>query len=277
MNLFKESLDLIGYEKNMLSEIEKEYENVLNTKNITIKFEVMVKNFVSNLCSALDYCAFQIVKDNGKLTDENRHKIYFPYVDFKDNNYIKPFIGINGINGIVGFDGEGDLAKRKYTEDKFIESFKMKMPGIFNIDNNKIFDIIKNHQYYNNIESNWLPIIMKLNNINKHQKLFTHVTKEFEGLEIESGGLKLRLEGDSSIQVGGKFILNGVDMKIERNVPFSRSNPPQLQDQANVNIDWTDIVLITDNEPVIPFLYNSIRGVEEIINELSEYIKPIKE
>ncbi|MGI0046334.1 MAG: hypothetical protein ACREBB_03990 [Nitrosotalea sp.] len=120
MKINSDTINVIESSDELLNQIFSERQRSLQTKKIEPKLELLIKNLLENLRSALDYLANQIAKENAC----NGNKVSFPIYS--------------------------------QTSDKFQQFMKDKFPNLEK-KNTELFEKIESIQYYNNQEGNeWM-------------------------------------------------------------------------------------------------------------------------
>jgi len=235
----KDAKELVRECNSSIEEIQKEYATALNEKEIKPQLLIRIKNFMENLRSSLDFTAHALFDKYGDRS--SRKNICFPYA----------WEGLD----ITKF-------RNKNRIEKCIPGLSSNRPDIV--------AKIEGYQYFSGKENAWLPKFMDLNNENKHQRLTPQKRRERKELRISSGGASMSLgEGALGSMERGASIRMG-RMVIPGGQSFNVNKPPITFGEGEKEIiTWVSFHFTSNKQPVMPFLKQALRGVEKIVNELS--------
>ena len=240
MSRFDDAKSLVNHAQRKFPEIKKEYEASLSKKNVEAVLLIDIKNFMENLRSALDFSAHGLFEAYGTPNKPNQ-KIYFPYAPLSQN-------------------------LSEFRQNNRIE---ICIPGI-STSRPDIVTKLESYQHFSSSENKWLPLFMELNNENKHQQLTPQERREKKQLNITSGRAGISLGQGASISLGPGTSIQMGGMKIPENQTISTDNPAKIIGPGQQTIvTWVSFHFSSNNEPVVPFLENSLSGVSNFVNELS--------
>jgi len=184
---FRQALALVKGSQRQLDDIEILYKECLNKKGIDDDLLVVIKNFLENLRSSLEYSAQGLNEKYGVCEDKT--KISFPYAKITVT--------------------KDQFMKRKYIENR--------IPGISK-NRPDISAYIQAMQHFSGERLKWFPTFMSITNTNKHIELTPH--EKFEGVEMKIGGSSIIaksiggngvvLEGTTTVHWDA-FLIKGVD------------------------------------------------------------------
>lgn len=240
MGYFEDAKQLVQYAKDQFPQIEEAYNISLEDLEIKPKLLIEIKNLMENLRSALEFTAHGLFKKYG-YSDAAKQKTYFPY----------------------SLDNQ--------TKEQFLKSNRIKkcIPGI-NASRPDVVEKITSYQHFADINNRWLPIFMELNNENKHQQLTPQGREESKELRISSEGSSISMKGGASISLGSGASIEIGKMTIPGGQNIDVNNPPITYGPGKKEvITWVSFIFSTNQEPVLPFLRQSIDGTDKIVNELS--------
>ena len=240
MDYFTSAKQLVSFAKASLAIISKSYDVSLSEKIVKPELLIEIKNFMENLRSALDYTAHGLHDKYG--TERPNVNVYFPYA----------------------WSG---LSKADFRAKKVINS---RIPGLSTVRPD-IETKIEGYQHFADPRNDWLPKFMDLNNENKHQNLTHQERTETRQLNITSGGAGISMGQGAGIVLGkGAFIKIG-NAVIPGGQKIDVNNPAVIIGNAKQEIViWVSFRFASNNEPVLPLLQASLKGVDEIVNELSQ-------
>ena len=117
---------------------------------------------------------------------------------------------------------------------------------------------------------------MELTNENKHQRLTPQIRKETRELRISGGDASISV-GRASISVGSGASISvgsGASISIGSAVirggqSFDVNRPPRVEGGKVELITWVSFHFDTNDLPVIPLLESALKGVRDIVKELS--------
>jgi len=185
---FRQALALIKGSKKQLDDIEAMYRYCLNKKEIDDDLLVVIKNYLENLRSSLEYCAQGLNEKYGVCKDKS--KVSFPYAKVM-------------------------VTKEHFIKRKYIEN---RIPGITD-SRPDIANYIESIQHFSDPRLKWFPAFMSLTNTNKHIELTPH--EKFEGVEMKlpSGAsiVAKSISGTGTVPRGttttqwDEFLIKGVD------------------------------------------------------------------
>jgi len=160
---------LLEVSDEQLQKIKAEYNKSLNSKAISPKLPVYIKNYLENLRSPLDYLAKEICER--VLSKTRGDKTYFP-ISCENSKAFAAHIS-------------------KY------------LPGL-DVVNKQLYIVLEEIQTYSHSGCQALPKLSKLVNENKHNQLSPQTRTEKKGLIIDfPGGSKISMGPGSSISGGG--------------------------------------------------------------------------
>ena len=239
MNYFQNAKELINYANDSYKKILEGYKDSLHEKTIKSSLLIEIKNFMENLRSALDYSAHGLFKKYGDKTKSQ--DIYFPYA----------------WNG---------LSRSEFKSRNIIEN---KIPGLSK-SRPDIVSVIERYQAFSSNENDWLPKFMDLNNENKHQNLTPQVRKDTKQLNISSGGVSISMGEGFRIEMGSGMMIQMGGAVIPGGQRIDVNNPARIYGPAKQEIiTWVSFHFASNDEPVLPLLEKSLKGITKIVNELS--------
>ena len=139
MSRFDDARELVTHSEEMLTTIGNLHQQSLEEQLARPTLLIEVKNFMENLRSALDYCAFALFEKYGHSTKATP-KINFPYTKLTDD-------------------------RSKFRS----EIVERSIPGLLT-SRPDIVDKLESYQHFGNT-GNWLPHFMDITNENKHEQL----------------------------------------------------------------------------------------------------------
>jgi hypothetical protein len=230
MGHFTNAEQLLQHAKEQYTVINKHYQSSLLEKNINQGLLIEIKNFMENLRSALDYTIHGLFEKYGDKSYNK--KLYFPYAK----------IGNNEVD------------------------FKKRVEKMFP-DNSKIIDVLTSHQVFVSSKNAWLPKFMDINNENKHQFLTPQIRKETRQINISSGKVSIGIGEGASIQMGANTMIQIGNAIIPGGQTIDVNNPAKIfgNDVKQEVIIWISFHFSTNNEPVLPLLEDSLKGISEIV------------
>lgn len=240
MSYFDDASKLVTHSRDQLSKIRSSYQSALREKEINSDLLILIKNYMENLRSALDFAAYGIFDKYG-FSSQKKPRIYFPY------------------------------AIQSQSEKEFRKSNRIEtcIPGLSK-SRPDIVDKIESFQHFANPKNRWLPIFMDLNNENKHQQLTPQTRKESKELRLSSRGSKLALGPGAKIDLSPGASMKVGDMVIRGEQSFDSQTVPKSEGPGKKEIiTWVSFSFTSHGEPVIPLLENALEGVAQIVEELS--------
>ena len=240
MSNFDDAKLLVQHERERFTEIEQAYGASLSEKKIKPNLLIDIKNFAENLRSSLDFTAHGLFQKYG-FSSSPHQNIYFPYASLSQS--------------------EEEFRKLRRI-DKCIPSLSTSRPDIV--------EKIESYQHFASPNNRWLPIFMDLNNENKHQQLTPQLRKETKELLISSGGASISMGPGASISLSPGASIKMGNMVIPGGQSFDVNKPPATIGSGKKEIiTWVSFHFLTNNEPVLPLLKQTLEGVDKIVQELS--------
>lgn len=230
---------LVDHAESEFNQILGHYESSLKSADIESALQIGIKNFMENLRSALDYSAHALFVKFGN-SSASKPRAYFPYA--RDTQTLADFRRANRIAVCI--------------------------PGIG--ANPAAVAALEGVQHFADPKFRWLPKFMDLNNENKHQRLTPQTRTETKQLNVSSGGARLSLGQGARISIGRGAHIQIGGMVIPRGQDFAVNNPPKAIGQGEVRVmTWVSFNFTHNNEPVVPFLKESLVGTRVIVDRLS--------
>jgi len=124
-------------------------------------------------------------------------------------------------------------------------------------------------QHFGSHGYTWLPAFMKLTNENKHQRLTPQIRKEKKELRISSGGAAMSIGQGASISIGHDATVSIGEATIHGGQSFDVNRPPRVEGGKVEVITWVSFHFDSNDQPVVPLLQAAIKGVREMVAELS--------
>ena len=240
MSAFDDAKSLVQHAQDELPKIRRAYDESLAAKAIAPRLLVEIKNVCENLRSALDFTAHGVF-DRHCSASGKKPKIYFPYAIAKQSR--------------PEFEKSGRI-------EICIPDLRAARPDVY--------DLLLEMQHFGNKGFKWLPAFMDLTNENKHQRLVPQIRKEVKELRISGGGAAISLGPGASISVGTGASISVGGAVIRGGQTFDANNPPQVQGGRVEVITWVSFHFETNGEPVLPFLEQAMKGVANIVEDLSK-------
>lgn len=243
---FNDAEELLKYSKSQLTVgqlvgIKDLYKQSLGKKSIDPKLLIGIKNLLENIRSTLDYTAYGLYIKYGHSTKRDP-MIYFPYA--KESQTLS------------------DFRKNKVIEWR-IPGLRARRPDIASK--------IESYQHFSNKKNIWLPQFMELVNTKKHRQLKVQERRERKKLKLTSRGTSMEMGEGASISMGSGTTIKMRDMVIPGGQKFDVDNPPVTSGSGVVEvIVWESFLFSAIGQQVLPFLEQCIKGVEQIVEELSE-------
>jgi hypothetical protein len=209
-----------------LQKITSEYKNSLTIKTVSAELRIDIKDYFSNLRSILDYLAHEIV-DN-----------YCPNANPKNNLY---------------FPIRSDL-------NAFEVEMSKSYPDLIT-NNKKVYDILKNHQPFENEENKWLIFFNKLNNQNKHEKLVAQTRNETKNVTVtgKDGG---SVSWGSGVKFGNGVRVMGIPIDPNTQLPIP-NNIVKIE-----IVTWVDFQFEGINVSALWLTKESLIQITKIYNDL---------
>lgn len=234
MTRYKSIQSLLKYSHKQCKQIESLYNISLTKKIIDSELQPLIKNYLENLKSCLDYCAHDIYE---KITQNgNSTKLYFPI---------------------------------KSTRAEFETIIKKDFTSL-NLVSAKIFDILEEVQPYNK-GGQWLEEFNKLTNDNKHQDLTPQIKKEIpQKLSISHRGATITMGRASSLKIrrGGTVKLGGARIADDQIISVDST---EVRGDPGITLKkevWVGFVFFHLDKPVIPLLSEIEVGVRNILDSV---------
>lgn len=239
MSTFDDANELIRHAEGDLAKIREAYEASLHAKEVSGTLRVQIKNFVENLRSALDFAARGLFEKYGSSPKPNP-KIYFPYAATTQDR--------------PTFEKSGRI--------------EACIPGI-NASRADVVQALLEIQHFGSRGYKWLPDFMDLTNENKHERLTPQVRKESKELRISGGGASIGIGEGASISIGPGASISIGGAVIEGGQTFGVGKPPRVQGGKVETITWVSFNFESNGRPVLPLLDDALKGVRQIVTELS--------
>jgi hypothetical protein len=217
MKAFEDALHLVSHCAERLPTLRAGHDRCLADKAVEPGFQIEVKNFMENLRSALDYCAAGLFDKYGNAEKPNP-KVYFPYAE----------------------GGESRQTFREKTVQRCIPGLLASRPDIVKR--------LEDYQYFGNT-GNWLALLAKLTNENKHNRLTPQVEKQYTAVEITA------------------TIPPGKTIEIDlRKIPLGGGPDSPLRAVAG---SWAGLEFATTRVVVMPLLEGAVPNVRRVVEELA--------
>lgn len=242
MHSFEDALNLIDYSRAGFNLLKLEYGYCTDIKTVTPGLPVMIKNFLQNARSALDFSAHALYQKFGDQSNPST-TISFPYAWF----------------------GATDI--------EFGKKVDINLPGI-KTKRPDIYHILDSYQYYSFDENIWLPEFMELIDNDKYADLIIEPIEDVDQLVGDFGirGAGLVLRGEGTIEMGENAIIESKYGSIKGEQTLSMRHPMMKHQRGAVKTNITKHVLIyfeSNGEEVISFLDDILHNVSIIINDLA--------
>jgi hypothetical protein len=247
MHSFEDARNLIDYSRAGFNLLKLEYSYCTDIKTVTPGLPIMIKNFLQNARSALDFSTHALYQQFG---DQSKPPtaIHFPYA----------WLGA--------------------TEMEFEKKVDINLPGI-KIKRPDIYDVLNSYQYYISDDNIWLPEFMELISDNKYAELAIESIDDVDQLVGDFGihGASLFIRGEGTIEMGGGAIIESRYGSIKGEQTISMQSTEMKHRQGAVKTEINKQVLIyfeSNGEEVITFLDEILHKVSLITNELAGVAKP---
>ena len=240
MGAFEDAAGLVQHAEQELPKIREAYEASLHAKTISQSLLIEIKNFFENLRSALDFVASGVFGRLGVSVKNRPPKIYFPYATAGQTRAI--------------FEQSGRI--------------EVCIPGINKVRPD-IVQLLLEMQRFGSRGYTWLPAFMELTNENKHQRLTPQVRKETKQLRIAGNGATISLGQGASISIGSGASISIGGAVIPGGQSFDVDRPPRVEGGKAEVTTWVSFYFAANDQPVIPFLESALKGIREIVKELS--------
>jgi len=226
--------------------IEDQYNDALEKKEIPTSLQIDVKNMMENLRSALDYLANDIYDELIHPTliaagKEGIKNVYFPYG--KTENDFKSSVGLN-------------------------------LPNLENI-HPAIYKIIEEAQKHQS-GGEWLHQLCSIVNEKKHDKLSPQTREERRSLNMQfPGGASIDL-GAGATMSGSGTISSGGGI-VEMNNDVISGNSPALNTSGGVVqtvTRWVSFKFTSTNIEVLPLLKAALKNIKEISEKIYSELEP---
>ncbi len=242
MHSFEDARNLIDYSRAGFNLLKLEYGYCTDTKTVTSGLPVMIKNFLQNARSALDFSAHALYR---KFDDQSTPPttIHFPHAWFGA------------------------------TEMEFEKTVDFNLPGI-KIKRPDIYDALNSYQYYSSEENIWLPEFMELISDNKYADLVIEPIEDEDQLVSDFGiqGAGLFIRGEGSIEMGSGATIESKYGSIKGEQTISMQSAAIRNQQGAVKTEINKHVMIcfeSNSQEVISFLDDILHNVSAIINDLA--------
>jgi len=241
MHSFEDALNLIDYSRAGFNLLKLEYGYCTDTKTVTPVLPVMIKNFLQNARSALDFSAHALYKRFG---DQSKPPttIHFPYA----------WLGA--------------------TEKEFGRKVDINLPGI-KTARPDIYEVLNSYQYYNSDDNIWLPEFMELIGDNKYADLVIGPVEDVDQLVTDFGvqGAGLFIRGGGIIEMGENASIGSEYGSIKGEQTISMQSPALKNQRGSIKSEVSKHVLIyfeSNGVEVIDFLDELLHGVSLITTDL---------
>jgi len=223
-----------------LSTIELQYKAALREKEVPSKVPVLVKNYLENLRSPLDYIASEIAEITLGLSPG--HHCYFPVA----------------------------CENRK----AFEQHLKRNLPGLDTADPD-LCKQLEDLQAYRPSGCKALPRLSKLVNENKHRRLTPQVRTENRGLKIDfPGGSSIQMGPGSSIS-GQGVISSGGGWISPGGGSISGDEPVMHGQNIRQTVEiWVGFEFSETGEDVLSLLRASLSDVRRVVALLTASLWP---
>jgi hypothetical protein len=240
MSHFDDAKDLVKHANQALPKLEQEYQSSLNEQKIEATLLIDIKNLMENLRSALDFSAHGLFANYCQLP-KTTPRIYFPYARLDED--------------LTAFRAANQIERN--------------IPGI-TAARSDVVARLESYQHFAGPANRWLPVFMKLNNENKHEKLTPQRRKEARQLQIESRGTGIVLGPGAGISLGAGASISFGDVVIPGGQDFNGERPATIYGQGTQTVTvWVSFTFDSNGEDVLPFLKNAVAQVDRIVNELA--------
>jgi len=224
-----------------LTEIQILYSTSLSEKTINPELQPLIKNYLENLRSALDYVAHDIYEGISPSYKEDI-KLYFP------------------------------IRTTKHEFDVLIQKDFATLEARFP----EVLDLLERNQPFD-IKGRWLEELNKLTNENKHRDLTPQVKKEIpQSLSMSHNGatIKMGRGGSMRIGLGGIVRLGGALIADDQIISVDST---EIRGDPGIKVEkeiWTGFVFSDLDQPVIPLLVEMGEKVRNILTEIYSRITP---
>ncbi len=239
MSAFDDANELLRQAESDLSSIRKGYEASLHAKSVSGTLRVQIKNLVENLRSALDFVARGVFDRYGS-SPTSKPKIYFPYATASQDR--------------ASFEKSGRI--------------EACIPGLSD-SRPDIVGALLEMQHFGSRGYTWLPDFMDLTNENKHERLTPQVRRESKELRITGRGAGIGISEGASISIGPGASVSIGGAVIRGGQTFGVGKPPQVEGGRVETITWVSFNFDSNGQPVLPFLETALKGIRQIVAELS--------
>lgn len=246
MHSFEDALNLIDYSRAGFNLLKLEYGYCTDIKTVTPGLPVMIKNFLQNVRSALDFSSHALYKKFGDQS-KSAKTIHFPYA----------WLGA--------------------TEKEFEKKVDINLPGIKN-SRPDIYQILNSYQYYNSDDNIWLPEFMELINDNRYADLAIEPIEDVDQLVSDFGiqGAGLIIRGGGVIEMGENASIESEYGSIKGEQTISIETSALKNQQGTIKSEISKHVLIyfeSNGEEVIAFLDEVLHRVSLITSDLASLEK----
>jgi hypothetical protein len=242
MHSFEDALNLIDYSRAGFNLLKLEYGYCTDIKTVTSGLPIMIKNFLDNARSALDFSTNALYQ---KFGDQSKPPptIHFPYA----------WVGA--------------------TEMEFEKKVDINLPGI-KIKRPDLYEVLNSYQYYISDDNVWLPEFMELISDNRYADLAIEPMDEVDQLVGDFGiqGAGLVIRGEGTIEMGGSATIESKYGSIKGEQTISMQSAAIKHQQGAVKTEINKHVLIyfeSNNQEVIAFLDEILHNVSIIISDLA--------
>ena len=232
---------LLSYVNESFEELEKEYNNSLECKEISCSLKIRIKNSCENIRSCLDYIASDVdeivIRPYRKKNQQKlRDKIYFPY-------------GNNKIN--------------------FDQSVQRNLPELLIVDK-RIYSLIESIQPYK-CGNSWLYDLCNIVNTNKHDSLSPQTKQEQLSYKIEKPNTGLSISGPAGSIKGppGSIKMGGIPINFDTKTGL----PLEVDGLKRTIIKWVSFVFEGTNINVLNLIKTSLGEIQKFTERIYEILK----
>lgn len=219
----------IGNSLKLLDQIILRRQQSLQNKSVDIEFELLVKNFLENLRSALDYLAFQIAEEN-KCTGK-----------------------------------KGSFPILSETSHGFHLFMKNNFPNLEK-NNSDLFKKLESVQYYNNTnEREWMKNLKVLVNHYKHVRLKQQKVKNDGGVAVIGDGIRIFAK-EINMEKGGQIIdARGNALRGSQKITKDTKTITDNGGLVVATLHWDDLFFEEINKPMLETITGIITGIQNMM------------
>lgn len=222
--------------KNILV-IEAEIRKAIGDIDVQSVLKPKVKSCMEHLRSCLDYFAKDVYET--VIGGNHTHKVYFPYGE--ENKTFKLRLNQTGLKKLEG-------------------------------KNKEVYDIIESIQPFRNGD-NWLVVLCKLTNENKHSQLTPQ--ERLDGMALSGNGKPYIVVDNKSTVIFENCIIEGEPIGLLCFAGGQAYSSKNLS-ETNLNlVDWTDFVFSDFNISVIDLLKKAHYHISELQQKLYSILQAL--